>query len=550
MILFETDKKPLTFLLDKIDNKELGLPDFQRSFVWDPEATRLLVASILSSFPAGNLLLMQGGAKVFAPRSFEEAPDLVQDPTYLVLDGQQRLTSLYQAFTGVGSHRFFLNVQELLDGADLDEALEVYAAKRANRWGTLAQQAEALMMPLDRARTFAYWREEVLDYLEETNIEDVKKLRLRITEIESTYVKPVELYQFPVTTLSADTPVEAVCTIFETLNKTGVKLSVFELLTARAFAHDVRLRDKWDVALVEHPILQEFAVDPYYVLQAIAVNVARSAKRSAVLKLDVPDIIAHWDSVVAGMAEALQMLRNECGVLVGKLLPYNTMLVTMGAVWGSVTAAKGPDEGARRAKLRRWFWCSVFSQAYENAPNTRAETDALALKDWLGGGTEPDFVAGFSFDPGMWRDVTGRQRALYRATIALNVSAGPLDFYKGHRLTPAIVLGEEADDHHVFPQKYLSDSGRGELPDTVLNHTLIDKITNIRIGGKAPSMYLAEMIDGKNGFEGLGADLVAAILRSHELPEDFSGPLFEDRYDEFLTWRAERLADRLREVTG
>ncbi len=550
MILFETDKKPLTFLLDKIENRELALPDFQRSFVWDPEATRMLVTSILSTFPAGNLLLMQGGAKVFAPRSFEEAPELIQEPTYLVLDGQQRLTSLYQAFVGAGTHRYFLNVQELLDGVELDEAVEVYTAKRAKRWDTLGEQAASLMMPLARSRTFAYWREEVLDHLEDAGADDVKKLRLQLTEIENTFVKPVELYLFPVTTLPADTPVEAVCTIFETLNKTGVKLSVFELLTARAFAHDVRLRDKWEAALKEFPILDEFGVDPYYVIQAIAVIVSRSAKRSAVLKLGVPDIVEHWESVVMGLAEALRMFRHECGVLVSKLFPYNTMLVTMGAAWRFVKEAKGPDEGARRAKMRRWFWCSVFSQAYENSPNTRAETDVLGLKDWLAGGPEPDFVADFSFDPEIWREVTGRQRALYRATIALNVSAGPLDFHKAHPLTPEIVLGEEADDHHLFPQKYLKDANLGELPDTVLNHTLIDKITNIRIGGKAPSIYLDEMINGKDGLEGLGADRVAAVLRSHGLPADHAGPMFQDRYQDFLTWRMEHLYKRLLDVTG
>lgn len=54
--LFDSDKKPLTFLLDQIENRELALPDFQRSFVWDPNATRELVVSIIQSFPAGSLL--------------------------------------------------------------------------------------------------------------------------------------------------------------------------------------------------------------------------------------------------------------------------------------------------------------------------------------------------------------------------------------------------------------------------------------------------------------------------------------------------------------
>src|SRR5207244_1507411 len=160
--------------------------------------------------------------------------------------------------------------------------------------------------------------------------------RAQLTEVGEKHVRMVDMYQFPMTTLSDSTPVEAVCNIFETLNKTGVKLSVFELLTARAFAHDVRLRGMWDRALAEHPILEEFGVDPYYVLQAIAVRETKSPKRGAVLNLKIPQITANWDAAIEGIANSLTMLREECGVLVAKWLPYYTMLITMGAVWPHV----------------------------------------------------------------------------------------------------------------------------------------------------------------------------------------------------------------------
>lgn len=96
--------------------------------------------SIIRSFPAGTLLQLERGDKIFAPRAFEEAPALQGNPSHLVLDGQQRLTSLSQAFSGTGSHRFFLNVGELLDGETIDEAVEVYAAKRAKKWETVSSK--------------------------------------------------------------------------------------------------------------------------------------------------------------------------------------------------------------------------------------------------------------------------------------------------------------------------------------------------------------------------------------------------------------------------
>lgn len=542
MIEFDTDKKRLLFVLDTIENKQLALPDFQRSFVWDPDATRELIVSIIRSFPAGNLLQMEGGSKVFAPRSFEEAPPLNGNPTHLILDGQQRLTSLYQAFSGRGTHRFFLNLQELLEGYDVDEAVEVYTSKRAARWEPIEAQARALMLPLSQLRSFSDWRDDVLDILEERG-EDIKKQRKLLNELEKEFVKPVEQYQFPITTLSASTPAEAVCTIFETLNRTGVKLSVFELLTARAFAHEVRLRDMWERAYEEWPILSDFGVDPYYVLQTIAMIARKSPKRSVVLALNVEELVSLWDSAVRGIAQGLALLRDECGVLVSKWLPYETMLVGLGTVWQHVESTPGPAVGAKREKVMRWFWCSVFGQRYDNASNSVTERDVPELIAWLDGGAEPEAVARFRFDSTRWSDITRRQRALYRGTIALLMRHSPLDFHEALPLGKPIIDGRDVDDHHIFPRHFLKTIGRENATDSVLNHTLIDKKTNIRIGGHAPSIYLAEME------KELGEKL-HKILVSHGLPAAPDGPLFEDDFDEFLDWRLVHLKRELATVTG
>lgn len=542
MIHFETGKMPLTFLLDQIENRYLALPDFQRSFVWDPNATRELVVSITRSFPAGTLLQMEGGGKIFAPRAFEEAPELNGNPTHLILDGQQRLTSLYQAFSGTGTHRFFLNVGELLDGESIDEAVEVYAVKRAKKWETLAQQSEALMLPLSEIRSFAEWRDDILDIREDRG-EEIKKLRKQLNEIEKEFVDPVKLYNFPVTTLSASTPVEAVCTIFETLNRTGVKLSVFELLTARAFAHEVRLRDMWDEARAAHPVLIDFDVNPYYVLQIIAVNVKKSPQRFVVLGLDIPDLVDHWDEAIQGLAESLILLRDQCGVLAGKWIPYETMLITMASAWRSVIAAKGPAVGAMRSKMERWFWCSAFAQAYENSGNSVTERDVPRLREWLEGADVPEVVSSFRFDSNRWFEITVRQRALYRATIALLMRNSPRDFHNGIPLSKPIIDGQAVDDHHVFPRNYLKSIGQGKAVDSVLNHTLIDRITNIRIGGRAPSDYLTEM--EKELHDDLGT-----ILASHRLPPEKDGPLWGDRFEDFLALRQAQLESELAKATG
>lgn len=546
MTSFDTDKKSLTFLLDQIENCDMALPDFQRDFVWDPNATRELVRSVMQSFPAGTLLLMRGGAKHFMPRPFSEAPMFSHEPSFLVLDGQQRLTSMSLAFNGRGTHRYFLNLQELLDGEDLDEAVEVYPVRRIKRWATIEGQAQDLAMPLARLRDFANWRDEVIDAREELGIvEDRRALRRTLNDLEQDYVTPVIQYQFPVTTLANNTDLEAVCTIFETLNRTGVKLSVFDLLTARGFAQQVQLRTLLNKSRDSYANLDAFDVDPYYILQVIALWSRGELKRSVILKLDpAAEIEPHWDQAAGALHDCLEMLRTECGVLTKHQLPYRTMLLTLAALWPTIQEAVGPERGGRREKLMRWFWCATFAQRYETQSNTRSQFDYPALIGWLTGELDEPDVITEPTQPPNFRSITPRQTALYRALMSLSLRDAPRDFHEGRPLTPKRIIEESVDDHHIFPRAYLGDDFAPALVDCVLNRTLIDKITNIRISSKAPSTYLGEMESS------LPDRLLDDILESHGLSTERDGPFFTDDFQSFLQERAERLDTLLGAATG
>ena len=528
-------------LLDQLDTGQLALPDFQRSFVWAPDATRELLVSIIRSFPAGALLFLQGGSSTFKARSVEESPPLSIQPSYLVLDGQQRLTSLYHAMCGVGQSRFFLDVGALIKGQEINDAVIVFSADRAAPLVSPQTQADALMMPLSVVRSggVARWRDEILGLRKE---DDTGHLRELLYGVEDAYVNPMVNYRFPVTVLPESTELEAVCTIFETLNRTGKPLTPFELISARAFTGGLSLYDYWSAARAEHPIIEDFDVEPYYLLQVLALRLGRSAKRGSVLSLTAGDIAQNWKNAVSDMAAAIALLRDECGVLISRWLPYRPMLIPIAAAWRKLADASGPDQGAMRAKLKRWFWCSCFTGEYESSSATLAERDAPLLRDWLAGGDPPPVVRDFWWDPERWR-VTIRQQGAYRATIALTLTEHPRDFHTGAPLTPEVIEAGKVDDHHIFPRGFLKDIGRGGEVDSVLNHALIDRTTNTSIGKKAPSVYLREIR------RALGADL-DCVLESHHLPAGQKSPLARDDLDEFLTWRLERLSELLRAKAG
>jgi len=251
--------EPLAYLLQMIHNRDMALPDFQRDFVWDPAMTDELIESIVNNYPAGTLLRVKNGQELlFQPRAFQGAPVLNGTrPAYLILDGQQRLTSLYQAFYGEGGYRFFLDLGALERETDLEDAAFYERADRAAKtFGRMEEQAERLIFPMGRlfgGGGFDGWVHDVLR-IRGSSAEELLSLQQRLADLRQRWLKPVEDYDFPMVTLSEDTDGGAICTIFETLNRTGVKLGVFDLLTARFWPKSVNLRTLWEKARAEHPI--------------------------------------------------------------------------------------------------------------------------------------------------------------------------------------------------------------------------------------------------------------------------------------------------------
>lgn len=554
MSLFEdTNPRPLKELLAEIHSRTMALPDFQRDFVWEPSATQDLIVSIANNYPAGSLLRVRDTKRLFAAREFEGAPPLNgKKHTFLVLDGQQRLTSLYQAFFGIGEHRYFLNLKKLMDGLDFEDA--ILHVRASTKWAIEREhfevQAQELLLPLkvlkDGNGGFSKWARRVARRLDN---EQRLKLEDALDAIEERWINTIDDYHFPVVTLSESTEADALCTIFETLNRTGVKLSVFELLTARFWPKNIRLRELWEEAQLENQTLKDFGIDPYYVLQSIALasRKAPSCKRSDVLYLKPTDIEKWWSPVIEGLVKGLEILQQDCKVMLPKWLPYQTMLVPLAAVLAMMGQKKGVLTGVYREKLKRWFWCAVFGQAYESASNTQSAKDFLDLVNWLKEDKLPDTVKLVRFDPKTLLDITPRQRSIYRGVICLVLStgSGARDFHTHSMIDAKLINEQSIDDHHIFPDAFLQKIGvvSQRNRDCILNRTLIDRITNQLISNRAPSDYMAEMRHTK-GFP------FETILSSHLLPVGQDSPFWSDNYKAFLAWRQERIWREIKQVTG
>lgn len=567
--VFQANPAHLDYLLQKIHNGLLTIPDFQRDFTWEPRRTAALLRSMMSRFPAGTFLFWAVGAEneMFGSRPVEGAPERTTRPGELILDGQQRLTSLYRALNGVGDERFFLSISKfvilpstsrieglLLTQPDIDFEDAVFwhpiESKEAKSLESRSARIAAHVFAVDEHRDFDDWLDEYASYHAQSMDEKATKTLLR--RFRDSYLTPLRSYGFPVVTLPSNTRIEAVATVFETINSTGKPLGPFELLTARFYPGAVHLRDLWDQAVNDHPILSDFAVDAYSVLQAVTLRAHNSAQRSDVLrKLTAADVQAHWEAVTRGFARTLELLQAECGVVAPKLLPYTMLLVPMAAVWEDIAKVKGPEQANVLGRLKQFFWCSVFGTNYDQGANSQASADYAKVKYWLFDGAKepPEAIANFTLMEETLRTATTRRKALNAGILALTVTTGARDFHTGLKLTAERVRQDKIDSHHLFPKTFLhgkrAGDGRAFNSELILNRALIDPVTNKSIGAKAPSKYfkvLRETIEEQELIEILRSQLIDA--------DDENDPIRRDDYEQFIARRLADVVVAIETVTG
>ena len=539
-------------LLSEIHARTTVLPDFQREFVWPPADTVNLLISVIANFPAGGILRARDRERAFSVREIEGAPSSNNLHTFLLLDGQQRLTSLYQALYGVGHHTFFIDLKladenPMLDGDDTIFFRPTNRRWTAERINNIARQAEEMILPisvLHEPEGFSTWSRTVRHLLpaDQQHAFEEKMDRLYANQLSNFHT-----YQFPVVTLKDSLATEALCTIFETLNMKGKKLTMFELMTAR-FYKWINLPENWEKAETENPIITDFGIEGYSAIQSLSLLVKGSCQKKDLLSLQENDLKNNWELTISSIVKGLEILRDDCKIMSPSWLPTPSMVGPLAAICSlsELGNPRGPVQAKRRQQIICWIWCAIFSQRYEAAANTRADRDVKDMKKWFDDGQVPDMIKNFRFDEEVLREVSSKSNSVYKGVICLVLASTPhpKDFHNGGPISQQMLISGEVEDHHIFPNNYLKTElgiDKKSLRNCVLNRTLINKLTNRVITDKAPSVYLAEL-DGHMNTD--------SVLETHLLPIGQNSSLRTNDFDQFLRDRTKLIIAEIQKAVA
>ena len=572
---FRTAEPALKDVLDSIAKGETQLPDFQRGWVWDDQHIRSLIASLSRSFPIGAVMFLEAGGVPFKPRLFEGVTlQPAPLPRTLVLDGQQRLTSMYLALRsgkpvktktekGEEIHRvYFFDMAKCLDvNEDRDEAVlsipqtlkitSDFGRKVDLDLSTSALQYQQRIFPVSLmfdTQGFIEWK---MGY--STHYKGDTEAMLFLMKFEQEIWLGFQQFKVPAIEMDRNTPPEAVCQVFEKVNTGGVTLTVFELMTATFAANEFSLRDDWETRKrrikAKHAALE--GVDGTDLLTAVTLlssyqrHVATkspvSCKRVDVLRLTLADYQKNADKIEAGFRKAAEILAEE-KIFDARGLPYATQLIPMSAICAAL--ADIIDQHTVKQKLLRWFWCGVFGELYGGANETRFGLDLPNLVQWVNGGDEPRTVRDSSFTPTRLLSLQSRLAAAYKGFTALLMKNGSRDFVTGTPIDLNTYFNNAVDIHHVFPRAWCEGQ---KLPrekwNSVVNKAPLAAGTNRYIGGHAPSHYLARIQKDKQ----IDADTLDSFLASHSIPVT---QLRGDAFDEFIRLRANALLGLVEAATG
>ena len=591
MTTFDSTKASLNDLLKEIELGKIQLPEFQRGWIWDDNHIRDLLVSLARSFPIGAVMLLEAGGEVrFETRPVEGLERIVSNscnPEKLILDGQQRLTTLTQAIwlkapvqTRTSKKKeiqryYYFNIAKALDNPlALDEAIVAVDENRHVRanfgrdvvldLSSTSLECEQLYFPCNQIMSSDAWEMKLHEVAPDSFGTYMKFRGQILTSFRS--------YQLPVIFLRKETSKEAVCLVFEKVNTGGVQLSVFELITASWAADGYSLRDDWfgsDVRNIEsrkerlerEPLLQ--SIDATEFLQAISllftgeqkrseadgVESGRqvrsvSAKRADVLRLPLAAWYSWANKLEKGFLQVARFLRKEC-FYNRRELPYSTQLIPLAAVLTIV--GDRWLEPKIYDKIARWFWSGVLGELYGGAVETRMANDYEEVLRWLDNDEAiPRTVRDASFQPDRFDTLRSRLSAAYKAINVLVIREGSKDWFWKASIRDLDTDEVALDIHHIFPKKWCEERGIGkDKYNCILNKTPISYKANRKIGGEAPSLYLPRI--QREDQVRLTEIEMDVLLESHALSPNL---LRRDDFDSFIDDRRNRLCRLIEQAMG
>lgn len=517
-------------IIEQASRGQIRIPTFQRGFVWDAERVAFLMDSIYKKYPIGSLLIWRTKERLktereLGPYNLPEPED--NYPIDYVLDGQQRITSIFGVFQ-----------TDIQPSPDKDDSwtniyFDLMADENAQQSQMVALAQEELegtgdrYFPLNTLYDTIAYRRATKDLNEE--------LAKKVDDMTSVFKEA----RIPVQMITTDNKT-TVAIVFERVNQRGIPLDTLQLLTAWTWSEDFDLQTRFQELSEElEPFgFKDVGEDSNLLLRCCAAVIEREASTEILIELNGEKIRSQFDTVINGLKGAIDFLQANLGIQSLQNLPYPAMLIPLSAFFAIPGNQQFKQTQEQTRSILIWFWKVCFSKRYNSQPIKTIKNDIAEMvrlrenrQSTLG-----DFTINLSSE--IFKKESFRMSNVSTKTFILMLAQEkPKSFISGMNVDLGRVLKDynKNEFHHLYPKSYLkSINYEGKLINCLANLCFMSRTDNNQIGGLAPSQYREKMPEN-----------IDEILNRAFCPTS----LFEDTFEKFIDERAELLFTKANDLT-
>jgi hypothetical protein len=509
-------------LLDLVSNGSVRIPAFQRGFVWKMDRVAYLMDSIYKRYPFGSLLFWRTKNKLAIERklgAFDLPNPKDEYPIDYVLDGQQRLTSIFSVFQ--------TELEPTADNEWTGIYFDLQAEEDAQESQFYALRDEDVIsgrhFPLNVLFDSVKYRYATNQFTEE-QIQRLDKLQEKFKEVSI----PAQILK------TEDRAIVAI--VFERVNRLGMKLDTLQLLSAWTWNEDFDLLENFNNLKEE---LEEFGFsevgeDCDLILRYTAAILKKDPSPESLLKLSGQEIRAAFPKVKNGICGAIDFMRQQLKISALKNLPYPSLIIPLSAFFAEPDGKEVSYDHKVHNQLKKWFWRCCFTNRYSNQTKKLIISDieeVIKLKNGEHsnfGEIECQIDNEFFINNRFRSDNTNT-----KTFILLLANNEPKSFLSGGNIDLEKVLQKQnrAEFHHIYPKSYLKKLRfDDDFINCLANFCFLNSADNKKISAKNPSKYVKIMPKGKS---------LEDILNSALCPSN----TFDDNYNAFINGRVKLLVD-------
>lgn len=529
------DAKKYSVLISDIEQGKVKVPKFQRDFVWDIDQTAKLLDSILKGYPIGTFILWETDQRINDVKNIGnfDLPEIEYGPVQYVLDGQQRITSLFAAYKGASIQKVgekkITNYKDIVVDLDPDDETSdgniVTTISKANR-----------PLPLHDVLNFNHKKSKELEAKGFTG-DDLDKI--------DAYKDAFSTYDFSIVTLRKN-DIESAIEVFTRINTGGKVLTLFEIMSAKTYdeAANFDMQAKWEQFQKKLNDSKYENISPSVILQILSLIISESkeCKRKTILGLEKADILEQWDEAISAIEKTIDHFRTVLRIPVSQLLPYDTLIVPFAYFF--LKTGKAPT-GQQRKYLEELFWRSSLSLRYSSATESKLAADIKKVDLIIDGQRPPypEFKLFINSPEDLRATEFSTGNAICKSILCILAYHEPKDFDSNGKVlldNSYLKIASSKNYHHFFPRAYVRKNGSdAETPyaNSIVNITLVSaELNKKRIAAKAPSVYLGDFADENSELK--------HALKSHLIDLDDASVIQND-FTAFLKKRSEALFEEI-----